>query len=84
MGCFFYCILGMSKDIILGLIVIMLLMVFVYGKFEIFNYVVVLIFYIGIFLFVMGFFWLGFVVNFILILIVSGFIFVVIIIIVFS
>lgn len=56
MGCFFYCILGMSKDIILGLIVIMLFMVFVYGKFEIFNYVVVLILYIGIILFVMGFF----------------------------
>lgn len=84
MGCFFYCIFGISKDIIFGLIVIMLLMVFVYGMLENFYYIVVLILFSGIILFVMGFFCLGFVVNFILIFIVLGFMFLVVVIIVFS
>lgn len=73
LGCFLYCMFGMSKDITLGPTALVSLMVSAYGKPEVPHYAVALTLYTGIILLSMGLLRLGFVVNFISIPIVSGF-----------
>ena len=73
MGCFVYCFFGTSKDLTLGPTAILSLMVNIYGKPENPVYTVTFTFYIGVILFGMGLFRLGFLVKLISIPVISAF-----------
>ena len=73
MGCFVYCFFGTSKDLTLGPTAILSLMVNIYGNPENPVYTVTFTFYIGVILFGMGLFRLGFLVKLISIPVISAF-----------
>ena len=73
LGCFMYCVFGGSKDVTLGPTAIMSLMVAQYAAGEPLH-AVALAFYCGIVQFLLGVFRLGFMVRFISLPVISGFV----------